>query len=84
MAPLRPADPLDLDSLLGDEEGMIRDTVRRWVGERILPEIGEWFDEGILPAGAGRRGRRAGPVRDAPGGLRVRGCERDRLRGGLP
>ena len=49
MAPLRPADPLDLDSLLGDEEGMIRDTVRRWVGERVLPEIGEWFDEGILP-----------------------------------
>ena len=56
-ATLRPADPLDLDSLLGDEEGMIRDTVRRWVGERILPEIGEWFDEGDPPAGAGRRGR---------------------------
>ena len=48
-ATLRPHDPLDLDALLGDEEGMIRDTVRRWVGERILPEIGEWFDEGILP-----------------------------------
>ena len=44
-----PARPLDLDSLLGDEERMIRDTVRRWVGERVLPEIGEWFDEGILP-----------------------------------
>jgi len=49
MAPLRPADPLDLDSLLGDEELMIRDTVRRWVGERILPDVGEWFEEGILP-----------------------------------
>jgi glutaryl-CoA dehydrogenase len=49
MAPLRPTDPLDLDSLLGDEELMIRDTVRRWVGERILPDVGEWFEEGILP-----------------------------------
>ena len=48
-ATLRPHDPLDLDALLGDEEGMVRDTVRRWVGERVLPEIGEWFDEGILP-----------------------------------
>ena len=48
-ATLRPHDPLDLDALLGDEELMIRDTVRRWVGERVLPEIGEWFDEGILP-----------------------------------
>jgi glutaryl-CoA dehydrogenase len=49
MAPLRPHDPLDLDSLLGDEEQMVRDTVRRWVAERVLPEIGEWFDEGRLP-----------------------------------
>ena len=48
-ATLRPHDPLDLDALLGDEELMVRDTVRRWVGERMLPEIGEWFDEGILP-----------------------------------
>jgi glutaryl-CoA dehydrogenase len=48
-ATLRPHDPLDLDALLGDEELMVRDTVRRWVGDRILPEIGEWFDEGILP-----------------------------------
>jgi glutaryl-CoA dehydrogenase len=42
-------DALELDSLLGDEERMIRDTVRRFVGERILPEIGEWFDAGTLP-----------------------------------
>src|SRR5829696_335426 len=48
-ATLRPHDPLDLDALLGDEELMVRDTVRRWVGERILPEIGEWFNEGNLP-----------------------------------
>jgi glutaryl-CoA dehydrogenase len=49
-ARMRPHDPLDLDALLGDEEGMIRDTVRRWVAERVLPEIGDWFDEGRLPS----------------------------------
>jgi glutaryl-CoA dehydrogenase len=49
-ARMRPDDPLDLDSLLGDEETMVRDTVRRWTGERVLPEIGEWFDEGRLPS----------------------------------
>ena len=45
-------DPLDflaLDALLSDEEKAIRDTVRAWVRERILPEIGEWFERGILP-----------------------------------
>ncbi len=45
-------DPLDffaIDALLSDEEKAIRDTVRAWVRERILPEIGEWFEQGILP-----------------------------------
>ena len=28
---------------------MLRDSVRRWVGDRVLPEIGGWFEEGILP-----------------------------------
>src|SRR6059058_2166884 len=45
-------DPLDflaIDALLSDEERAIRDTVRAWVKERILPEIAEWFEQGILP-----------------------------------
>ncbi len=45
-------DPLDflaIDALLSEEEKAIRDTVRAWVRERILPEIGEWFEQGILP-----------------------------------
>jgi len=46
---LDPHDVLGLDHLLGDEERMLRDSVRRWVGDRILPEIGSWFEEGILP-----------------------------------
>jgi glutaryl-CoA dehydrogenase len=44
-----PRDFLALDALLDDEEKAIRDTVRRWVRERVLPEIGDWFERGILP-----------------------------------
>jgi glutaryl-CoA dehydrogenase len=46
---LDPRDFLDVDALLGDEEKAIRDTVRRWVRDRVLPEIGTWFEQGILP-----------------------------------
>jgi glutaryl-CoA dehydrogenase len=42
-------DVLGLDHLLGDEDLMLRDSVRRWVSDRVLPEIGAWFEEGILP-----------------------------------
>jgi glutaryl-CoA dehydrogenase len=46
---LDPRDYLAIDALLDDEERAIRDTVRQWVRERILPEIGAWFEQGILP-----------------------------------
>src|SRR5918912_1889612 len=46
---LDPRDYLAIDVLLDDEERAIRDTVRQWVKERILPEIVEWFEQGILP-----------------------------------
>ena len=42
-------DFLQIDSLLSDEERMLRDTVRRFVGDRVLPDIAEWFEQGILP-----------------------------------
>jgi glutaryl-CoA dehydrogenase len=50
----RPAAPdavdfIDVSSLLTDEERMIRDTVRGFVRDRILPDVGEWFEKGILP-----------------------------------
>ncbi len=44
-----PRDFLDIDSLLNDEEVLVRDTVRRFVADRILPDIGDWWDEGIFP-----------------------------------
>jgi glutaryl-CoA dehydrogenase len=46
---LDPRDFLAIDALLDDEEKAIRDTVRQWVRDRVLPQIGEWFEEGILP-----------------------------------
>jgi glutaryl-CoA dehydrogenase len=47
--PVRPHDVLELDRLLSDEDRLIRDTVRRFVADRVLPDVGTWFDEGILP-----------------------------------
>jgi glutaryl-CoA dehydrogenase len=48
-AALDPRDFLAIDALLDDEEKAIRDTVRKFVRERIVPEVGEWFEQGILP-----------------------------------
>ncbi len=44
-----PHDFLQIDALLDDEERLIRDTVREFVGDRILPNIADWFEEAILP-----------------------------------
>ncbi|MCZ2527438.1 acyl-CoA dehydrogenase [Streptomyces sp. SCUT-3] len=42
-------DPLGLDDLLSDEDRAVRDTVRRWAGERVLPFVAEWYESGELP-----------------------------------
>jgi len=52
--PIRPGgvDPLDflgIDALLSDEERLIRDTVRSFVGDRVLPDVGGWFERGEFP-----------------------------------
>ncbi len=44
-----PLDPLALDSLLSDEERMIRDNVRRYVRERFLPTVAEHYEAGTFP-----------------------------------
>jgi glutaryl-CoA dehydrogenase len=44
-----PADFLGVDQLLSDEERLIRDTVRGYVADRVLPEVGEWWEEGTIP-----------------------------------
>ena len=42
-------DFLDLDAMLDDEERLIRDTVRSFVADRVLPDIAEWFEQGTIP-----------------------------------
>ncbi len=45
-----PANDLyNIDSLLSEEERMVRDTVRKFVNERVLPIIGEHFEAGTFP-----------------------------------
>src|SRR3989475_12181420 len=45
-----PANDLyNVDSLLSEEERMVRDTVRKFVNERVLPVIGEHFEAGTFP-----------------------------------
>ena len=46
---LDPLDFLAIDALLDDEERAIRDTVRQFVRERVVPEVGDWFERGVLP-----------------------------------
>ncbi|WP_210491279.1 acyl-CoA dehydrogenase family protein [Patulibacter sp. SYSU D01012] len=46
---LKPLDYLDVDSLLDDEERAIRDAVRDFVKGRVLPEVGDWFEEARAP-----------------------------------
>jgi len=47
---LSPSDLLDLEHLLSDEERAVQDTVREWVGDRVLPEIADWFEAGEIPS----------------------------------
>ncbi|MEU9333714.1 acyl-CoA dehydrogenase family protein [Streptomyces sp. NPDC048290] len=44
-----PRDPLGLDDLLEPEDLAVRDTVRRWVADRITPQVAEWYENGELP-----------------------------------
>ena len=39
----------DVDGLLDEEERMIRDTVRQWVEDRVIPLIGEAYVERRFP-----------------------------------
>ena len=43
------SDVLAIDALLEDEELLLRQTVRRFVGEQVLPNIADWFEQATLP-----------------------------------
>ena len=42
-------DLYNIDHLLSEEERMVRDTVRKFVNDRVLPIIGEHFEAGTFP-----------------------------------
>ncbi len=44
-----PNDFIGFDALFSEDELAIRDAVREVVRERIIPEVGGWFEKGILP-----------------------------------
>lgn len=48
MAP-DPRDFLQIESLLSEEEKLLQSTVRRFVEERILPDVAGWWEEGTFP-----------------------------------
>ena len=47
--PLNPLDLYDVRSLLSEEERAVQDTVARFTDERVLPIIGDCFDQGRFP-----------------------------------
>ena len=83
-ATLDPLDFLAIDALLDEEERAIRDTVRQFVRERIVPEVGEWFEQGILPREIVQEIAPARPLRHAPRRLRPPRRERGRVRADVP
>ncbi len=44
-----PRDVLDIDALLDGEERLLRDTVRGFVADRILPHVADWFEAATFP-----------------------------------
>jgi glutaryl-CoA dehydrogenase len=46
---IRPGDYLAVDHVLSDEERDIRDMVRTFVAEQVLPHIGDWFEQARIP-----------------------------------
>ena len=46
---LDPFDLYDVRSLLTEEEQAIQDTVARFTDERVIPIIGDAFDQGRFP-----------------------------------
>jgi glutaryl-CoA dehydrogenase len=47
--PTADIDLLRIDDQLSDDERLVRDTVRAFTAERVMPHVAEWFEAGILP-----------------------------------
>jgi glutaryl-CoA dehydrogenase len=46
---LDPHDPAGIDALLSEEELAVRQTVRDFCADKILPHVADWFERGELP-----------------------------------
>jgi glutaryl-CoA dehydrogenase len=44
-----PTDLLRIDDELTDEERLVRDTVRKFAADRVMPYVADWFEAGTLP-----------------------------------
>ncbi|MCU7722258.1 acyl-CoA dehydrogenase family protein [Actinoplanes sp. KI2] len=44
-----PLDPAGIDQVLTEEERAVRETVRDWCADRVLPHVADWFEQGELP-----------------------------------
>jgi glutaryl-CoA dehydrogenase len=49
-SPQTPLEMFGTEDLLDEEERAIRDTVRRFVEDKIRPEIADWYESGTIPA----------------------------------
>ncbi|WP_165989891.1 acyl-CoA dehydrogenase family protein [Streptomyces sp. YIM 98790] len=49
LPPFDPADPLGIDDLLSPEDLAVRETMRKWAADRVLPEVAGWYERGELP-----------------------------------
>jgi glutaryl-CoA dehydrogenase len=52
-APSSRPDPLDLletDALLDEEARGVRDSTRSFVQDKVLPHVGQWFEDAVMPA----------------------------------
>ncbi|MFI2212638.1 acyl-CoA dehydrogenase family protein [Streptomyces sp. NPDC020141] len=67
------ADPLGLDELLTPEDLAVRDTVRAWAADRVLPHIADWYERGELP-GLRELARELGAMGALGMSLRGYGC----------
>ena len=47
--PYEALDFYDIDSLLTEEELMIRDLVREWVDDKVIPNIEQACRDGVFP-----------------------------------
>ncbi len=46
-----PTDLLRIDAELTDDERLVRDTVRKYTADQIMPHIADWFEAGTVPTG---------------------------------